>query len=431
MAYRLAYCHVNERVCSIMATKIDEKIRRPHGTGSIRPLPGGGYQVSVEAGWTQRGTRRRIRRNIRTPGRDGLIEARATVRELLGAQAPVEGVAALSVKAWADRWLEIAVTKQRPKTYATNRSTIRLWIVPTIGRKRLDKLTPGDVRAVARAILDAGLANSSAQRAHHVLVKMLRDALVEGHNVPARLLEMEAPTRGESEREEIPLLDALKILAAASTRPDASRWVAALLQGMRPAEARGLTWRCVDLDADTIDVSWQLQALPYLVARDRSSGFRVPDGHAAEHLVDAYHLVRPKTAKGRRLIPIVPWMHDALARLQAESHPNPHGLVWPGEFGRPLNDVHDRDAWRGLCKTAQVAEYDLYSCRHTTVTLLTEAGVAPEVIRAIVGHASARSTEVYTHVQLASIRKALGGLAETLKLTTTPAPAADLRPHPG
>lgn len=392
--------------------------RRAHGTGSITPLPGGGYQVAIEAGWTAKGTRRRIRRNIRTTGRDGLAEAKATLRELMHAQAtPDTGRTATTVKAWAETWLEIMVDRVRPKTWATNRAQVRRWIVPTIGHRRLDKLTPGDVRAVTRAQLDAGRAAATAQRCHLVLVKMLRDALVEGHAVPARLLELDVPDRGESTRGAIPLPAALAILSTAATRPDGSRWVAALLQGVRPAECRGLTWECVDLDRDEVDISWQLASLPYKIARDRSSGFRVPTGYTARHLTGAYHLVRPKTAKGRRVIPLVPWLHDALERWKIMAPPNPYGLVWAGKHGRPMNDVHDRDAWRALCAEAGVGPYDLYACRHTTVTLLTEAGVQPEVIRAIVGHASAAATRVYTHVQLASLRVALGDLAETLKLT--------------
>ena len=391
--------------------------RRAMGTGSITKLPGGGYQVAIEAGWTAKGTRRRIRRNIRTTGRDGLAEAKATLRDLMRAQeTPDTGRANTTVKAWAETWLDITVDKVRPKTWATNRAQVHRWIVPTIGHRRLDKLTPGDVRAVTRAQLDAGRAASTAQRCHLVLVKLLRDALVEGHAVPARLLELDVPDRGESTRGAIPLPAALKILATAAARPDASRWVAALLQGVRPAECRGLTWECVDLDRDEMDISWQLQALPYKVARDRSSGFRVPAGYTARHLTGAYHLVRPKTAKGRRVIPLTPWMHDALKRWQVAAPPNEYGLVWAGTFGRPMNDVDDRDAWRALCDEAGVGRFDLYSCRHTTVTLLTEAGVQPEVIRAIVGHASAGATRVYTHVQLASLRVALAGLAETLKL---------------
>lgn len=44
------------------------------------------------------------------------------------------------------------------------------------------------------------------------------------------------------------LPDAMAVLRAASGRPDASRWAAALLQGLRPGEANGLTWEMVDLD---------------------------------------------------------------------------------------------------------------------------------------------------------------------------------------
>ena len=154
-----------------------EKTRRPHGTGSIYPLPGGGYRVQVEAGWTAKGTRRYVRRNIRTPGRTGLKEAKATLAKLQRDSAPAEGSQYLTVKAWADRWQEIQVHRVRPKAFATDKSQIRCWIVPTIGHRRLDKLTPGDVRSVARAILDAGRADSTAQRAQSRPFSAMRAAV--------------------------------------------------------------------------------------------------------------------------------------------------------------------------------------------------------------------------------------------------------------
>jgi len=73
---------------------------------------------------------------------------------------------------------------------------------------------------------------------------------------------------------------------------------------MRQAECLGLTWAAVDLDAGTADISWQLQPVPYA---DRAAGtFRMPRGYDARHLVDAWHLSRPKTARGQRIIPLVP-----------------------------------------------------------------------------------------------------------------------------
>jgi integrase len=394
-------------------------------------LASGRYQVSIEAGWTQRGTRRRIRRTTKATGRPGEQEAKVLLKTLMREAVPEEGVRqGTTVKAWCDHWLTTTQDTHRPKTWATNRSAIRVWIVPTIGHKRLDKLTLSDVRSVTRAIRGAGRSDATAQRAHVLLVKILRDALIEGHSVAARLLEMEAPDRGESDRDAIPQADALTILSIAAGKREASMWVAALLQGMRPAEVRGLTWDCVDLEADLIDVSWQLQALPYTIPRDRSSGFRVPAGFTARHLVDGYHLTRPKTKAGRRIVPIVPWMHDALVRWQSIAPTNAHGLVWPGVFGRPMNEVDHREAWAALCSESGVGAYDLYEARHTTATLLLDAGIDMEVIKAIMGHASILSTKTYAHVQTTATRRALETLAGRLGLDPA-APVEGSAPEAG
>ena len=390
--------------------------RRANGTGTYSPDPkrGPGHWVlSVEAGWTPRGTRRRIRRRVTGPERTAKAALAALLRE---AQVEQAASPATTVKSWADLWLAHHQTRVRPAAFATDRSQVRLWIVPTIGHKRLSRLTPGDVRAVSAAVLAAGRAPATAQRVHMVLVKMLRDALVEGHAVAPRLLEVDAPARGEAGRSAIPTADAVAILAAAARQPDGSRWAAALLQGMRPAECRGLTWECVDLERRVLDVSWQLKALPYRVPRDRSSGFRVPVGYTARHLVDAYHLVRPKTNAGRRVIPLVPWMVSALEVWRELGPSSPHGLVWPGPDGRPRNDRDDRDAWRILLADAGVGPYDLYAARHTTATLLRAGRVPDETITAIMGHSSILSTRAYLHTDDDRARAALVDVAAALGL---------------
>ena len=399
--------------------------RRAQGTGTYyadRTRGAGHWIVSVEAGWSRTGSRRRVRRRVTGTERQARAALVALLREATTEQ---QTSPTTTVKTWAEQWLEVHQTTVRPHAWDTDASQVRVWIIPTIGHRRLTQLTPGDVRAVSKAILAAGRAPATAQRAHMVLQKMLRDALIEGHAVPPRILEITAPARGEVARREIPAADAVSILAVASTRPDASRWVAALLQGMRPAECRGLTWECVDLDAGTIDVSWQLKTLPYRTPRDRSSGFRVPVGYTARHLVDAYHLVRPKTNAGRRVIPLVPWMTDSLKAWRDLGPQSPYGLVWPDSDGRPLNDVHDRDAWRALCTAAEVGPYDLYACRHTTATLLREAGVDDTTLIAIMGHASVLSTRAYLHSNDDRARDALTGLAGRLGLTPPSAPAEE------
>lgn len=395
--------------------------RRPHGTGSVYYDEQRSRWVGTyEAGYTVCGTRRRRKVTAETE-RGARQKLLAAIRAAEAAEAPSAG-GRPTVKRWADQWLEVTQTSVRPKTWATNRSQVSRWIVPVIGHKRLDTLGPADVRAVTKAVLDARLAPSTATRVQVVLQKMLRDAVVEGYVVPQRALMVVAPGQGETDRDAMALADALALLKVAAERPDASRWVAALLQGMRQGECLGLTWDAVDLETGTLDVSWQLQALPYNVARDRGSGFRVPTGYKARQLDGALHLVRPKSRAGTRVVPLTPWMLTALGRWRDVAPTSPHGLVWPRADGRPQTSGADRAAWYTLQGAAGVRHpegrhYLLHEARHTTATLLLEAGVSETVRIALLGHSSIAVTRGYEHVSQTLARQAMDEVAARLGLT--------------
>jgi len=413
----------------------DGKTRRarpPH------PCPGR-WVGSIEAGITAKGTRRRVKVTGRTQA-EAKAKLKEKQRQIAAEGLPTSGATVrATVKSWAASWLETCEATLRPKTVASYASLVRQWVLPTIGHRRLDALTPADVRAVTAAIAKAGRSAATAQRAQVVLTKMLRDAIAEGYQVPQRVLLVPTPAAGENDREAIEPRDALALLKAATALPDGSRWVAALLQGMRQGECLGLTWDCVDLDGGTLDISWQLQALPYKVRYDTSSGFRVPVGYKAVQLDGALHLVRPKSKSGTRIIPLVPWMTAALTRWRTEAPTSPHGLVWPTEDGRPRLSVDDRAAWWALQDTAQVASVDawhrpgvetdergpvlsgrrylLHEARHTTATLLLEAGVSESVRIAIMGHSNISITRGYEHVSQTLARRALDDVAARLGLT--------------
>lgn len=397
--------------------------RRAYGTGGVTyNKKRDRWEGSIETGWTANGTRRRKR----VVGKSKAVvqrKLREALREAEQRQAPTVG-GKPTVKVWADQWLETTSRILRPTTWQSHRSQVTTWIVPTIGHRRLEALRPADVRAVERAMEAAGRASSSVARCKAVLDKMLKDAVIEGHHIPQAVLLVQSVGAGENDREAIPLPDALALLEASAREPDASRWVAALLQGMRPAECLGLTWDAVDFDDGSLDVSWQLKPLPYKVARDRTSGFRVPRNYTAKQVSGALHLVRPKTASGQRIIPLVEWMRDALMVWREVCPPSRAGLVWPSIDGSPRSDRDDRAAWVRLQDVAQVAHvegelgrhYTLYEARHTTATLLREAGVDDETIVAIMGHASILSTKAYLHTNRAKVRTALDQVATRLGL---------------
>jgi integrase len=393
------------------------KRRRQYGTGTVFQRADGLWIGRFEAGWDETGARRQKQVSART---EALCKQRLKDKQLEVATQGLSSVTTsrTTVKSWSEEWLPQHARSVRPNTYTTDAGAIRKWIIPTVGHRRLAELTPADLRKLRDAVTGAGRSTTTALHAHKTLTTMLKAAIVEGHQVPQRVLLAPKPKKGTSDRTRLSLADTLSVLAVARERPDAARWVAAFLQGMRQGECLGLTWDHVDLKTGRVDVVWQLDRLSYRVARDPSSGFRVPDGFDARQLDGQIHLTRPKTRAGRRGIPLMPWMVQALTVERERWEPNPWGLVWT-EDGHPIDDGADRARWHGIQREAGVAHpsgrpYHLHEARHTTATILRELGVDTSTIETIIGQAVL--VEDYIHIGDERQRSALEGVARMLQL---------------
>lgn len=393
--------------------------RRNYGSGSVYQRSDGRWFGVVEAGYTKSGKRRRMTVSAATE--------RAAKRKLrdLTVRLERDGVTGAdsrtTVKAYADTWLERVAKTQRPQTLSKTRTALNAWVVPSIGHRRLGDLEPDDIRAVSRAMERGGLKPNSARRYQAALTGMLKAAMVDGHPVPPRVLMTEKAATGVSDRRAMTTSEALLVLRAASELPSGSRWALALLQGMRQGEALGLTWDAVDLVNGTLRIEWQLQPQPYRDNRNKAAGFLLPDGYEARHLEGAFHLVRPKSKSGYRVIPLVPWAANALETWRDVAPANGHGLVWPTLDGRPIKAPDDKAEWRAIQAAAGVAHpagrpYHVHEARHSTATLLMELGVSESVRVAIMGHSSITTTQGYEHVDTATARAALEQVAERLRL---------------
>jgi integrase len=418
--------------------------RREYGAGSIHRAHaadcserdrdaqcGCPWRGTLEAGRTERGTRRRIAVQGKTEAevRRRLRDRRAEIKRAQGS-ATRPDAARKTVASWADDWLTIRERQVRPATWISDRTMTRRYIVPTIGRTRLAELTPKHVRdvdAASRKVTTKSSGAATAQKAHRVLMKMLRDANAEGYAVPANVLALKpsGQTKGKyrPQRDAMSTAEAVAVLSHAADVPNGVRWFVGLYEGMRQGERLGLTWECVDLERGLLDVSWQLQPLPYRIAHDTTSGFRLPDDYEARHVTGRFHLVRPKTAGGERVIPMADQVRDALALWRQEQPENPHGLVWVRPNGWPIDKADDAQEWRDLQDAAGVRHpsgryYVGHEMRNTTATLLAEAGVEPTVITAIIGHSSYATTQGYIAARADAMRAAIRNVEQAF---TTPA----------
>jgi integrase len=142
---------------------------------------------------------------------------------------------------------------------------------------------------------------------------------------------------------------------------------------------------------------------------------------------------------GRRFVPIVPWVIEALDDLQAPEGQHPEDLVLP-----VLSDQTLRGATARATKHAGLAHYHPHDLRHRFTSLLVLAGIPLPLVRQIVGHTRASITlDTYGHVlldepawRLEALRRAVAqatGLLSETRSGAGPVPdrADDVSPAPG
>lgn len=420
-----------------------EKKRRQHGTGTVFERSDGRWIGRYRDGYTASGGAR-----FRTVSAKTEDQCRAALNKAVRDQRKADTESSIdpkmNVKRWLDLWLPIRKTRVAPKTYTDDASAARRWIVPAIGERRLSDLSPADLRKVDATIRKGkpgkpAPGQATIKRAREVLTAAMKAAVIEGYSIPHRVFLVPPPAKGVSDRAAIPVDQALRILKASEADPYRSRWVAALLNGIRQGEALGLTWDRVDLDHGVIDVAWQQQELvnehgcsddpekptcgKKRAASCHSPHFRVPDGYEYRQIQGRWHWVRPKTKSGTRLVPLVPWLVAALREWRMVAPYSPHGLVWPAPDGGVREKGDDLRAFHDLQAVAGVAHpsgrpYHGHEMRHATASILLALKVDTQIIVALMGHSSILSSRTYMHHDQQQLRDALDGVAERLQLTT-------------
>lgn len=330
----------------------------------------------------------------------------------------------ITVTEWSTRWLQQVESRVSPKTHSGYRAHVTHHINPAIGTTPIDKLAKKHVDDLRNHYRDTGCSGTTARNGHRCLSVMLRDAVREGltHRNVADTQHSAAPRSDTRERQMPTAEEAHRLLEAINASPFRPRWLVSLLTGARRGEAIGLEWDRVDLEAKTLDISWQLQQITPRHGCETPCGYTrashctspvtpMPDGMDARHVDGALWLVRPKWGS-RRVVPMAQPLHEAM--LDYAEGADRSGLVWRSPTGGIHRPSKDAEAWRAVREAAELPDLHLHDLRHMLGTLLLEAGTDPRVTMAIMGHSTAAMSRHYQHVDQTLATAALDGVAAKL-----------------
>lgn len=353
--------------------------RRIRGEGSIYQTADGRYHYSIDLGWSG-GKRRRKTVSAKTK-KDLQPKINKLRREQ---EAGLNRDGSTTVEAWLNYWhSEVAPNRVKPRTLRGYRGYLDTWLIPNLGKHRLDKLEAAHIRSLYQKMAKDGKSTATIRQAHAILRRALYVAVSDGKIIrnPAEAIEPPQPT-AKGSHGKLTTDDARKVFAYLRTQPVAvrSRWVVALQCGLRQGEALGLDWQDVDLAGRTI-----------YVHQEQS------DGKAIISTV--------KSKSSVRMVDIPPDAHTALS-----AHADKTGLIWG-----PRDNKTDWKEWQTVLKGAGVSPATVHAARATCASILMEAGVPTKVIAEILGHASPRITEdAYTKGDAAMRRDAMAAMARLL-----------------
>jgi integrase len=298
-----------------------------------------------------------------------------------------------------ERWLPVQETRLRKSTYESYRRNIELHVVPGLGRRKLDQLTPEDIDLFYAALLKngrkkrpgekgpaKGLAPKTVHNIHVMLNKALSDAARKGTVVRNVVALADAPSLQARKRPEVKAWEAEQLvvfLDAIESHRMAPAFRFAAHTGMRRGEVLGVRWRDIDLHEGRVSVRQALVSVNYeLSISDVKTG---TSRRTIDIDADVVQVLRDwgKTRTEER---------DGVA-------PAPDDLVFVKADGTSMHpDIFSQLFDRTVAKI-DVPSVSLHDLRHTHATLLLKAGVNVKVVSERLGHANVAFTmNVYQHV---------------------------------
>lgn len=380
--------------------------KKANGEGTLRQRKDGTweYRVSVEGRSSQLSFYSKD-----ADGRGAKKKFRAWLKENGGRA--VEQV--MTVNSWAASWLKLKKSSVAFGTYANYERYVNDFILPAIGKMKLEAVRPYHIAQLYACDRVASLSNSAKNEIRVCLNGIFKSAR-------KNRLCMENPAEDETysrTQQKVPQIFSLKDVQAILAYAPSHKWgyyaLAALLTGLRTEEICGLIWSDLSLDTDP-----PYARIHQVIAKEDNSGpdTVIPKDKAGKEKRRRVYALRGQTkGKRERIVVLTEEGANVFRQLPKEGI-----FVFPGRgdtsFLTPPQFAHRfssvlRDLNRSLEPEYQIPMLSPHKCRHTYATFLLNGGADIRSVQEQLGHAKISTTQIYTHVDLESKKNNVQKLA--------------------
>ena len=299
-----------------------------------------------------------------------------------------------TVAEYLEYWLKVHKQNVRPRTQERYEEIVRLHLVPTIGKVKLDKLTAQHLDRLYTSKLESGLSPTTVTAIHNFLHTAL-DGAVRREMLSRNVCDLVSPPRKvHKEIKPLNTEQIRKLLDAAKGHQNEALFILALATGMRRGELLGLKWQDIDFNQGILQVRRTLSRVPTNMAKE---------------IGQSYIESETKTSRSRRGIVLASFALDALRehksrQLDAMINAGPlwqyNDYVFCSATGTYLSPGHNALVQlKILLAKAGLPDVRFHDLRHSAATMLLMMGVHPKVVQEMLGHSEISMTmDTYSHV---------------------------------
>lgn len=270
----------------------------------------------------------------------------------------------------AEEWEEQHFPTLAENTLRGYRPALRR-AIDQFGKKRVKEITARQIEAYIKEFSAPGIAKQTATTQLQIIRQILDLARLKGEIMYNPAEAVKVPKTLTRSKRELPSDEEINKVKSAPPTDFGLLAMFILYTGCRRGEALAITNEDIDRENKVIHIS---KSVYYT------------KGHRP-------HLKTPKTASGKRTVPLLDSLDEALPRELRK------GYLFSADGSEPWHEYQVDTGWNRLREEIGITASP-HQLRHGYATILFDAGLEPKDAQELLGHAQIATTmDIYTHIR--------------------------------